>query len=119
MLNKINDPAVRVYVVWVPMLEMDQAGAVAEATKYLPDRRVRHFWDAKGVLKEAFSAVLQIEQPAWDVYFAYDRDAEWKTERPPDPAYWMHQLRQLGQERRLDPDLFATEVNKLISPSNK
>ncbi|MFL6335031.1 MAG: hypothetical protein ACJ754_17100 [Pyrinomonadaceae bacterium] len=121
MLNKINDPNVRAYVVWVPMLEMDEAAAVAEATKFLPDRRVRHFWDAKGTLKEAYASVLQLGegQTAWDVYFAYGRDAEWKAERPPDPAYWMHQLSQLGQERRLDPTQFAAEVNKLLSPGVK
>jgi hypothetical protein len=121
VLNKINDPAVRVYVVWVPMLEMDEAAAVAEAMKYMPDQRVSHFWDAKGVLKEAYANVLQFDegQPAWDVYFAYGRDAEWKADRPPDPTYWMHQLGQLGQERRLDADKFAIEVNKLLSTSDK
>lgn len=116
MLDTIKDPAVRVYVVWVPMLEMDQAGAVAEATKYLPDARVSHFWDARGALKEAYAPVLQIEQPVWDVYLAYDREAEWKTGQPPHPRYWMHQLGRLGQERRLNPALFAAEVNKLRSP---
>jgi hypothetical protein len=119
VLSKIKDPAVRAYVVWVPMLPMDAAGAVAEATKYMPDRRVSHFWDAEGVLKKDYAAVLQLEQPAWDVYFAYGRDAEWKAERPPDPAYWMHQLSQLGQERRLDPEQFAAEVNKLLSQGGK
>src|SRR3712207_370608 len=121
VLSKINDPNVRVYTVWVPMLRMDEAAAVTEAMKYMPDRRVSHYWDGQGVLKGAYATVLKFEegQPAWDVYFAYDRDDEWKAELPPDPAFWMHQLRQLGQERRLDPDLFAAEVNKLLSRRDK
>ena len=121
VLNKIKDPDVRAYVVWVPMLAMDEAASVAEATKFMPDRRASHFWDGAGILKKAYASVLQFDegQPAWDVYFAYGRDAEWKAELPPDPAFWMHQLRQLGQERRLDPAQFTAEVNKLLSPGGK
>lgn len=118
VLSKIADPSVRVYVVWVPMLQMDEAAAVPEAVKFLPDPRATHFWDDKGVLKESYAKVLQIKQPAWDVYFAYGKDAEWQAE-PPAPAYWMHQLRQLGQERRLDGDTFTAEVNKLLTQGAK
>jgi hypothetical protein len=52
------------------------------------------------------------DQPAWDVYLAYGRDAEWRNE-PPVPAYWMHQLR-LDPERRLDGDRLAAEITKLL-----
>lgn len=108
----------RVYVVWVPMLEMDEAAAVSEAVKYLPDQRATHYWDGKGVLKDAYSKVLQIGQPAWDVYLAYGKEAEWQA-TPPAPSYWMHQLSLLGQESRLDGDTFAAEVNKLLSQDAK
>ena len=57
------------------------------------DPRVRHFYDpfpdhragkafAKGLLKGG---------PAWDIYFFYQKGAEWK-DNPPGPTEWMHQL---------------------------
>lgn len=97
MLAKLDHEAVRVFVVWVPMnrgLERD----VANATKEVWDRRARHYWDGEGQLIASYRDVLGgYNEPVWDTFLLYGKAAKWDDERPPAPAYWMHQL---GSSRR-------------------
>ncbi len=104
---------------WVPILKSDVEGSVAQATGQLPDERVSHFWDGNGELVKGYSRVMKFGdgQPAWDVYFVFDHDAEWKDE-PPAPAYWMHQLK-LAPEKRFDGDKLAAEINKLLQSAGQ
>lgn len=50
MLDKIKDSDLRVYAVYLPVLDGDQESRVASAAKYIPDSRVSYFWDGKGEL---------------------------------------------------------------------
>jgi hypothetical protein len=99
--------------VWVPSLPADKEDRVPAATAKIQDERASHYWDAEGETKVAYQRVMKMDQPAWDVYYAYGRDAEWKND-PPTPDYWMHQLRGLPPERMLDGDKLAEEMNKLL-----
>ena len=103
----------RVYVVWVPSLPADKEDRVPAATARIPDERASHYWDAGGELKKAYQRLMKMEEPAWDVYYAYGRGAEWKGD-PPVPDYWMHQLGGLPPERRLDGIKLAEEMNRLL-----
>lgn len=113
MVGQIKSDDLRVYVVWVPSLPADKADRVPAATSRLADERVSHYWDERGELKKVYQRVMQMSEPAWDVYYIYNRDAEWKTE-PPVPEYFMHQLGSLPPERMLDGDKLAAEINKLL-----
>jgi hypothetical protein len=120
VLERIKDERVRVYVVWVPMLKTDAERAVPGAMKRLPDGRVSHYWDSKGELPEAYKSILPTKREgthelikAWDVYMLFPGDRKWK-EKPPRPAYWMHQL-PLDPKLRFDGETLATEVNKLLN----
>jgi hypothetical protein len=120
VLDKIKDPDLRVYVVYLPILAGDQERSVPSATKQIPDGRVSYFWDGKGELGQVYSRVLQIPEgkTAWDVYLAFDSNPEWK-ESAPVPNYWQHQLWALwdvAPERRFDADKLAGEVKKLLQP---
>lgn len=86
----------------------DNEATARRIAETFDDRRVRHFYDpmpshragkafADGMLNSGAG-------PAWDIYFFYDEQAEWKT-KPPDPAAWMHQL---GGSRRADPKHFQS-----------
>ena len=92
VLEKLDNPSVRAYVVWVPMnraLERD----VPMATKEIWDARATHYWDADGQLIESYRGVLGgFNEPVWDTYILYGPEAKWDGERPPAPAFWMHQL---------------------------
>jgi hypothetical protein len=115
VLDKVKNSDLRVYSVYVPILESDNEGSVTSAMERLPDSRLAFYWDAKGVLTKSYSRVLQLGEvrPAWDVYLVFDRTAEWKRE-PPVPTYWMHQLRGVSTERRLDGERLASELTKLL-----
>ena len=95
---------VRAYVVWVPMnrgLERDVAGA----TKEVWDARASHYWDADGWLMRTYKEVLGgfPFEPVWDTFMLYGAGATWDGEKPPKPAYWMHQLGSARQPRAIGP----------------
>lgn len=104
----------RVYAVWAPILFSDSYFTVPFATRRLPDPRVSHYWDGDGELVRGYAPVLKLDegQPAWDVYFVFNRDAEWR-DGVPVPDYWMHQL-DLAPERKLDGRKLADEIERLL-----
>lgn len=118
-MDKIDDPSLRAYVVWVPMsrgLERD----VPKATKEVWDPRARHYWDGDGQLIASYRDVLGgFTEPVWDTYLLYGPDATWDGARPPAPGYWMHQL---GSERKpratgpfWNPTAFAERVRSQLA----
>jgi len=118
VLDKIPGDALRAYVVWVPMnraLERD----VPNATKEVWDPRARHYWDDGGWLMTAYKQVLggYPLEPVWDTYIMYEPGATWDGDKPPKPAYWMHQLGSRSRPRALgpfwDPGEFSRRVGQL------
>ncbi len=112
-LAKVNDPNLRVYVVWTPMLAPDFEFTVKRATTRVPDVRASHYWDRDGQLSKDYARVLQLAQgaKAWDLYLVYSRDAEWK-ETPPTPYSFMDKI---GLGHDLDGDKLAVELKTLIA----
>jgi hypothetical protein len=119
VLGRLDAAAVRAYVVWVPMsrgMERD----VPTATKEVWDPRARHYWDGDGQLIASYRDVLGgFDEPVWDTYLLYGKGAQWHGDRPPTPAYWMHQL---GSEKRprakgpfWDPRVFLERVRELTN----
>lgn len=100
-------------MVWVPSLPADNESRVPAATAKIPDERASHYWDEEGTLKKAYQRVMKMDEPAWDVYYLYSRDAEWKND-PPVPGYYMHQLGSLPPERMLDGEKLVEEMRKLL-----
>ena len=108
----------RTYVVWVPMsrgLERD----VSNATREVVDPRARHYWDGDGQLIASYRDVLGgFDEPVWDTYLLYGKDARWDGPRPPAPAYWMHQLGSARRPRAKgpfwDPAVFRDHTVRLL-----
>jgi hypothetical protein len=120
VLEQIKNEDLRVYAVYLPILQNDQESSIPSALKSLPDNRVRFYWDGKGSLSKDYAPVLQLPegQPAWDIYLAFARQAEWK-DAPPAPDFWMHQLRSQSLARRLDGTKFAEETKRLLQAGKK
>jgi hypothetical protein len=119
VLDEIKDPDVRVYAVWASVLKSDFEIAVGRATKRLPDERVSHYWDGEGESVKAYGRVLRLgpDETAWDVYYVYGRDAEWKDE-PPAPTFFMDQV-GLPQGQPLDGDKLAAEISRLLQQTKQ
>jgi len=113
-MSKIADPRLRTYAVWVPKRGGEEQD-VRGATKYLSDRRVRHFWDGDGLLMKSYDRALSLGEDAWDIYFLYGPDARWDGELPPVPSFWMHQLRNQPEDKLLDASELAKQANQLLA----
>src|SRR4051794_15820845 len=84
----LDSKKLRAYVVWVPMLESDNAEAARLEASLYPDKRVSHFWDDGAKLAIDFGPKLGLgDRKAWDVYLIYDHRAKLSA-----PQFWMHQL---------------------------
>ena len=104
VLRAIPDPALRVALVWVPVLDEDDRPAADVASSRVHDPRVRQWWDEGRQLGDALGQVLAIPRRdgapgfgfAWDVYLVYGPGTAWSAgERPPAPAWWTHRLTQV------------------------
>jgi len=105
VLRDLADPALRVMVVWLPVLDDDDLAAAQKAARSLHDPRVSQYWDEGRRLGEAMGVTLKIPQRhhagfgfAWDVYLLYPRGATWADwlDAPPAPPFFMHQLSSLA-----------------------
>ena len=115
VLGAIDDPSLRAYVVWVPILADDSHAAAREAQSLVTDARAAHFWDAERSLPPLFAPLLGLPEdlPAWDVYLAYGAEARWGA-GPAMPSFWHHQLGEQVHAPALDGEQFAGHVRTLL-----
>lgn len=107
------DRDVEVYSVWVPILASDAQVTVGRATKFVPDGRVKHYWDNESELVKGFAPVLGLgDRPAWDVYLLYDKETDWNN-APPKPIFWQEQL-GISDETTLDTGKMSVEIKRLL-----
>ena len=104
------------YVVWSPRLGAEEKH-VASATALIPGARVTHYWDGAMAVGTAYQPLLALRQPAWDVWLLFDRDAVWRGDTPPRPAWWEHQLHDAPPELHLDAARFASHALALHGAS--
>ncbi len=120
VLDEIDDPSLRAYVVWVPILPDDNEPAARESCGLVTDARATHFWDELRVLLDTFAFVLGLPKdwPAWDIYMGYAPGIRWSEvqegDGPPQPTFWYHQLGDLALAPRLDGKAFAADVDRLM-----
>jgi len=75
ILSRNPDPALRVFVVWVPFLQGIR-GAINRSV--FPDRRVTYLWDQNAVSSQWFSQHVTNQQgPTWDYYLLFPPRARW------------------------------------------
>ena len=115
VLDAIDDPSLRAYIAWVPILPDDNEAAARESCELVTDARAAHFWDGQRALPDTFACVLGLPEgwPAWDVYLAYPPDVLW-DETPPAPAFWHHQLGDLDLAPKLDAPEFEHQIGNLM-----
>lgn len=113
VLDKVDDPKLRVYVVWGPMLGGETEADARAATALMPDPRVSQYWTGEHTLAEALRATAGLEEElAWDTFLLFPPGARW-GDAPPSPAYVMHVGKRLPPERRLNGEKLLEQVNRL------
>ncbi len=99
ILDEIDDDRLLMYVVWEPMLSGDTRSLSLKMSKKAKDPRVVYqSWDKDRISGKAWTKTMlagdnrwHSKGPAWDVYFLYGGNAEWKDNQPSLPNYWQHQ----------------------------
>lgn len=79
ILETHADADLRVYVVWMPVLPLDERFGVADV---LVDPRARHFWDDEQRVSAEVGRSLGVDGLAWDMYLLYGPDAVWDAGLP-------------------------------------
>ena len=118
ILEAMPNEQIKVYVVWLPVLQEDGRQAAVEVIGHVSDERAVHFWDADKSLGFSLGKVVTLPRErklAWDVYFAFDAKAKW-DDVPPKPADWMHQLGK--DQRTLDGEKLRLSVEELLRASD-
>ncbi len=95
----------QVIIVWIDMLETDNAQAAQNAAALFNDPRLIQFHDPRKLVGKAIAESLGGQgKIAWDTYLFYAPGLEWNVE-PPKPSKWMHQL---NPSTWAAPDLYRT-----------
>jgi len=81
-------------VVWIDMLEGDDAESASRASRGLPALPFAvHYHDPeRAVGRQVAEGLGAPGRTAWDFYLIYAREQQW-TSLPPAPIGWFHQLR--------------------------
>jgi hypothetical protein len=73
VLRDVDDPGVRVFVVWEPVLITDWHAPGAGALRRLPDARVTQFWDRERALSHA----IRPQHLVWDWVAVFPPGVRW------------------------------------------
>jgi hypothetical protein len=124
LLGHTQDPRLRTFVVYVPVLHpAAQAKDVPPAAQLLHNPNVRHYWNPSGAFGNELSRAVELKSGdrqvyAWDVWLIYGPEARWEGADPPRPLLLMQQLGALHgstQFPHLDSRLFAQKVQELLA----
>ena len=118
VLEAIDDPDFKLFVVWEPILKTDSAEAARLSSGFLRDGRVTQYWASTRAVGHSFQDAIGLEsEPAWDVYLIYDRGIRW-TDKPPTPTTFQHQLGgRLPDDLLLNGPALADGIRGLLRPS--
>lgn len=96
ILKRHPQSRIQVYILWSPFMHVDNKAAAQAATQYIPDSRVKHFWDLWRFASRLYTEQLGLPpEHAWDMWTFYKPQLAWTGETPPPPTFWM-------QNRALD-----------------
>lgn len=118
MFETFDDPTLRGFVVWLPMLEGDNVETARERASLFQDRRVALGWDPQRRIGDGFGRMLGLRGTSWDVYLLYPAGARWDDADPPVPDFWMHQLPEIvgaPAALRLDAATLERELRGLLA----
>jgi hypothetical protein len=121
VMKTMDDPRLRLYVVWGPMEEEDTEADARRATINAPDPRATHFWTDDDVLADTWAQVLGVvdDETGYDLYMMFPPGVRWE-EKPPVPPYFMWIEKQgLPKETKFNGVTFAEQVRRFLGAEVK
>jgi hypothetical protein len=105
-------------LVWVHVLDADDAPAAQAAAARLQHPRLTHFHDPGQIAAREMAAALGGPDGfAWDVYLVFSPEAVW-TDEPPRPVDWVHQLDHAAwapAERRRKDEALVEALQRMLA----
>lgn len=108
VLDQLPQRDLRVYIIWVPVMQSDTGPPDAESRARLSDARVRHYWDASNRLAALWQPALKAEKTPvlgkeslvtgknlWDFVAVFPPGARW-DEVPPPPIFKAAPVKDFG-----------------------
>lgn len=117
VMKAIDDPRLRLYVVWGPMETADTGAHARKVTVNVPDARATHFWTDDNVLSDTWAQALGVvdDEAAYDTYMIFPPGVRWEGPKPPVPPYFMWIEKEgLPKERRFNGVVFAEQVRRFL-----
>ena len=116
VISKIAAEDFVAYAVWEPILKTDDERSSRKAVTLFPDDRVKNYWVRTRAVGELFQPPINLKgEPAWDVYLVYEPGIVWDSDAPPEPTFFMHQLRgRLPDGQRLDGPKLRDVIEKIL-----
>lgn len=89
ILKQRPEARLRVFLLWGPFMQRDTRSLAIRATGYLPDNRVRHFWDLWKFASKSYEEQLKVPKGhAWDMFVFYKPHLIWQDSLP-EPTFWL------------------------------
>jgi len=110
----IDGDDLRLYAVWLPILEDDSRDKALELAGSFDDKRVISIWDSEGVSSRQWQLALRIDQQAWDVYMIYDKGHRWIS-APESPDFCMRQLSGLTDIPFWNRRVFESKLREVVA----
>ena len=82
ILEQFPNADLRVYVVWLPVLPLDNNRVAVDET--MDDARVTHFWDNERSVSDELATAYGNRGLLWDAVFVFGPTAKWES-TPPAP----------------------------------
>jgi hypothetical protein len=117
-LEKLKDQKPRFFVVWTSVYGADNRQLAEEGAGILNDPRVKNYYEPKPDVVMAFGNLVPLPRDAplaYDVYFLYDKNAEWGNSLP-KPDDWWHQI--IDDKRFLDGKKMKAKIEALLRKVN-
>jgi hypothetical protein len=116
VLEGVDSPDLRIYVVWQGVFGKDNAATAREVSAYLRDPRVRQYWREKPDLLEPLKPVLGLtESPVFDVTLLYPRGVRWQGAPPPPASMRANHRNGVPPERKLNGMQLAEDVRQQLA----
>jgi len=101
MLSNLPENHLRVYLIWIPVLQSDDRASAENRFREFADKRFTHFWDSNLFTGLLWQRVLGMREVPWDVYLLYRAGSQWEKE-PARPDFWVRQLGSGVNRRRFE-----------------